>query len=159
MRLPVETLAVSFNVTFLPATGLLLASCRVTVTVAVVEPFAATLLGLAWMKEFAAVAVAFWNTACGCVVSVMLSVESSAMTVKVPAVVEVSVKVATPVVPVALDDGENDVPPPVGLLSVTVLLVVTMLLVESRSVTVTVTFPPTEAGLPDRTTVDLVGST
>jgi len=95
-----ETVSVALrldaSVTVLPETGLLLASLRVTVMVEVVDPSAGTADGEGVTVDCAALTVPAVNVTVAVCVTVTLSVVSVAVKASAPAVMDVTVKVATP---------------------------------------------------------------
>jgi hypothetical protein len=89
--------SVAARLTVLPATGLLLASRKVTVIVDVASPSAVAVVGLALTVEAVADTAPVVNVTDAVCVTVMLSVVSVAVIVAVPAVVERTVPVVCPV--------------------------------------------------------------
>src|SRR5439155_262024 len=79
-----------------PGTGLPFTSIKVTVMVDVVLPLATILVGLATTEDWAAVAVPAVKVTKAVWVTVMVSLESVAVRVAAPAVVDFTVKLATP---------------------------------------------------------------
>jgi hypothetical protein len=84
------------NVTLLPATGLLLPSRSVIVSVAVAVPSAVTVVGLALTVEVVADTAPMTNVTLAVCVTVIVSVVSVAVSVLVPAVAERTVPVVCP---------------------------------------------------------------